>query len=141
MNNVTSGLLRAELSDAASPSAITHLLVDLSRAEWRSGGQADKDRRDPHFHKRFCVAPSVNPKGRGRQRGSENEEGLPLFVRQRREEMSWCREVEGQRIMNDNELLGENPRHSQRNVVWQCEAKFRRQLLVESSPLQELERP
>ena len=96
----------------------------------------DKDIRDPHFHKRFCVAPSVNPKG-----GRENEEGLPLFVRQRGEEMSRGREIEGQRIMNDNELLGENPRHSQRNVVWQCEAKFRRQLLVESSPLQELERP
>ena len=109
MNNVTSGLLRAELSDARlPPSAITHLLVDLSRAEWQSGGQADKDRRDPHFHKRFCVAPSVNPKGR-RQRGRENEEGPLLFVRQRGEEMSWGREIEGQRIMNDNELLGGIP--------------------------------
>ena len=140
MNNVTSGLLRTELSDARlslPPSAITHLLVDLSRAEWQSGGQADKDRRDPHFHKRFCVAPSVNPKG-----ARENEEGPLLFVRQRGEEMSRGGEIEGQRIMNDNELLGENPRHSQRNVVWQCSsAKFGRQLLVGSSPLQELERP
>ena len=60
---------------------------------------------------------SIRREEGGREGGRENEEGPLLFVRQRGEEMSWGREIEGQRIMNDNELLGENPRHFQRSVV------------------------
>ena len=116
-------------------STITHLLVVLVDRE-RAEQQAPRQTRTDEI--------PISTKGFASPHQSirrENEEGLLLFVRQHGEEMSWGGEIEGQRIMNDNELLGENPRHSQRNVVWQCEAKFRRQLLVESSPLQELERP
>ena len=78
MNNVTPILPRAELN-VVVVSMITHLLVSLqSRAP-------DKDRRDPHFHKRLCVAPSVNPKGagkEGRKEGRRRPKKALLFVRE-----------------------------------------------------------
>ena len=79
MNNVTPILPRAELN-VVVVSMITHLLVSLqSRAP-------DKDRRDPHFHKRLCVAPSVNPRGAGKEGRKEGrrrpKKKALLFVRE-----------------------------------------------------------